>query len=373
MCHQCSASTNAKYQGEFSDQEGLVRCSPCPYRLSSQSGSTKCTFCAENFYSSKGVKELDLLRNPNEFCLDCPDDATCGRNTTIESINVNKDYWRHSDKTSTLYQCQYDNLCNPSDSSCRDGHKGALCEVCIEIKKYFNRNTGNCDTCPSFLRVLWIPLAIIIVGTICLVFNIAGVRYPAFAQQWDRVTTIISCISVQAKIKILISFFQVFTTLDPIYGVQAHADFTEWFKIFNVFNLSLAKLVFVPGECFGPMWVRLLISALWPYVTVPIIIFGVSFIHMCRKRSIRAVATLFENVTSLFIYIFTVVFYLALPSVSSNIFDAIKCQSFQNDDENLKQSYLIADIEQECDGSFDVIFWILFLMWPILMPFVFFI
>jgi len=75
-------------EGEFSDQDGVVKCSPSPHRLSSERASTKCTICAELFYRRKGANETDLLRNPTEFYLERPDHVTCTRSTIIESINA---------------------------------------------------------------------------------------------------------------------------------------------------------------------------------------------------------------------------------------------------------------------------------------------
>lgn len=151
-----------------------------------------------------------------------------------------------------------------------------------------------------------------------------------------------------------------------------------------VFSFRMLEFVAIPAMCFGDMVVQLLLSALWPYAVVVLIIVGL-LIHTYTTNK-RGEAADEKEITckrlffSRCVYAVIVVFYLVLPSVSNGIFVAKKCPSFvTNDDGNLINSYLLADMSMNCDKSTNKeyetllnLFWILFVLWPVLVPIVLF-
>ena len=87
-----------------------------------------------------------------------------------------------------------------------------------------------------------------------------------------------------------------------------------------------------------------------------------------------------QQVKSWSIKLTIIVLYFALPTVSRNIFDAIKCCAFDYDDqEGTSLSYLMIDMEIQCDTEFPEyssitrIFWTLFIIWVALTPLSFFV
>ena len=70
--------------------------------------------------------------------------------------------------------------------------------------------------------------------------------------------------------------------------------------------------------------------------------------------------------------------YVLLPSVSTSIFDAMRCKSFvTNDDGSIENSYLLEDLSISCNKSDSnykdllTTFWVLFTVWPVAMPLLF--
>jgi len=211
-----------------------------------------------------------------------------------------------------------------------------------------------------------------------LIGKLVSNRLPKIKFLLHCISTHLTSISFQEKIKIIISFFQVITTLEPIYGVRMHSAFTSWFDFLQIFNFGLAEALGIPNSCYGSTATRLSINAGWPYALL-LLQFGGIFLHAIiidmRKLTRKDAAAKFLSRS---LYVTIIVFYLVLPSVSRSIFDAITCQSFASSDaDNESQSYLRSDWNLRCDGndpSYDrvkTLFWVLFTAWPVSVPLLF--
>ena len=155
--------------GTYADKNGFEECITCPYRLASTNGSRTCSFCAKGFYLNNNgttINPLDILQDPFTYCKECPFGASCEANSTLSQLDILPDYWRHSNRTSTIYKCSNNNgSCNGStettyskenmelhsfgDTYCNEGHKGPLCQVCEDKRSYFSDTDGQCMKCPS--------------------------------------------------------------------------------------------------------------------------------------------------------------------------------------------------------------------------------
>ena len=185
---------------------------------------------------------------------------------------------------------------------------------------------------------------------------------------------------MQPKFKIIVSFYQVSSTLGIVYGVRLDERFTSWL---NAFSLDLFELA-IPGSCLGVMASRLLIAGLWPYAVVAFVSIAILAQSVVLKlftgagpRS--ALRGAFDRKTlGLLLYWAIFIFYLVLPSVSRSIFGAIQCQSFGYDDAlDTRISFLLADTSLKCNVGPDwengssqlrAYFWSFFGLWPTLVP-----
>jgi len=381
LCSECGVGTVQNQAGQstcevcpsdtFPDQS-KVSCLPCSYRLGSYEESTKCSFCADGFYLKVlNVKSDSLIKNPDNFCLPCPDNARCEKNTTIETLQSSPGYWRASLQTETFYKCNDISGVCFGGTLCAEDHSGVRCEVCVGEKKYFDSSKGECTSCPSFLKLsltIGIVLSIII---FLFVMKYIAEKHGEYERHVMILSSTLTAIGIQAKLKILISFFQVVVTIQTIYGVRMQSAFVSSWD----FILDPSKTFGIPFNCFRSMKMRLLIVAVWPVALALLLISGM-FIYAIVINSQRLERKdAFARFLSLSLRGIIVIFYLVLPSISQRIFDARTCEVFaSNDSKNEFSSYLISDLSVQChngDPNYEdltKVFWALFAIWPVAVP-----
>lgn len=155
----CSACERGKY----SESEGQGQCIPCIHRLSSLLGASNCSVCASGFYLlSTSADPRALLAAPDSHCLPC--DAVpgvdCGWNTRLATLNLTRQYWRHSDGTNQTWRCKSAGGFSPclggadagdeGDGYCAPGYRGLRCELCVntdDAPKYFDKLDVRCRDC----------------------------------------------------------------------------------------------------------------------------------------------------------------------------------------------------------------------------------
>ena len=147
---------------------------------------------------------LTLFRQPLDHCFDCPVNATCPINTTLQTIGIPENFWRDSLYTSELYECkegstfckgmtttEHEKLIIGDQSTivdstsesksgyyCQEGYTGLLCEVCVDDAKYFNRFKNECKECdPISESILRAFLILIAAAAIVCVLSIAYNRF----------------------------------------------------------------------------------------------------------------------------------------------------------------------------------------------------
>jgi hypothetical protein len=386
--------------------------------LDSAPGSDICSFCAPDFYlvENAPTNATSIFQNPSEYCLSCPLHAVCAANTSLDNLSVKPNHWRYSINTSKLYRCKGNNTTcvgtakmttkfenagkrirkdNLDDYGtgmyCQEGHTGPLCEVCVKNDHYFSISNRRCTKCPSPA-----PLAVQFLGIIFGAIMVITIVFYLLKRRIQSFLSIVTSLSPQAKLKLLVSFYQLLSSLENVYGVTVSSELTNWMKVFqNFLTLDFIRITGMPMSCIGPTKQQLLINALWPFMLI--IVGGycfLAYLMVQRRNKLRRqqVAdgqnTKFlqqDNLTDLLknrsIQLTIIVLYFALPMVSQSIFDAIKCRAFQtNDDTPIPafQSHLLMDMSIICDiqkdskyGSILATFWSLFTIWIILIPLAF--
>ena len=260
-----------------------------------------------------------------------------------------------------------------TDSYCKDGHSGPLCEVC-EIGRFFDETSGECLNCPAFTRVIVISAVIIAICVGIIGVYIATASTTTGKQLLDAILAKMSILGLQTKIKIIISFYQVIAILEPVYGIRMDKKFKAWFDFLRMFRFNLINFM-IPSQCLGSMNLYIILSSLWPFILISVLIMGMIIHTAHRKKGTCFDRQIRETIRFKSLYLAIIVVYFTLPSVSNSIFDAIRCQSFlSNDNTGNSNSYLLADRSIKCDESDDMyeelltIFWVFFALWPVLMP-----
>jgi len=427
----CAACTN----GTYTNNEGSKTCIDCPFPLSSDTNSSTCPFCAEDFYLQIAtVDPLEIFKFPRENCLPCPGNATCPAKTILQTIGIPPNFWRDSLNTTELYECkekskktlrkdigveveeeesenivckgfdtkQHETLLSdsaviPNDNGfyCESGHTGPLCEVCTQENKYFDRGDNACNECLTSSDISG-RCVILIVVLLAIAFVLGTIK-----NHFKQLSIMSSSLSLQAKVKIIISFFQLIYTMQEdadetqgIYGVEINDSLKKWLGFLEWFSFDMLQYISVPIECVGSMKDRLVFSVLWPFVAIMIISFGEFVIHVVtdyiakRKKnennlrgsiSAATVSIVREQKWGQILYSTIFLFYFVLPIVANGIFEVINCEAYMtNDFTNNARSYLVSDPRIQCDAEVDdeyrgllTIFWSFFTIWAVLVPLAF--
>ncbi|EOD04348.1 hypothetical protein EMIHUDRAFT_221124 [Emiliania huxleyi CCMP1516] len=188
-----------------------------------------------------------------------------------------------------------------------------------------------------------------------------------------RAARIESAVGLQPKFKVVISFYQVCSTLGLVYGLRLDEHFMRWLDVLKLFSLDLFGVA-IPGRCIGAMSTRLLVAGTWPYAAFAL----VSLAIVAAAAVLNNKQAFDRQLLGRLLYWAIFIFYLALPSVSRSIFSARLCESFGYDDATSQRiSFLLADPSLTCDagptwddetGGLAPYFWAFFALWPVLVP-----
>jgi len=383
-CNQCK-------EGFYAPNTGSIKCIPCPYPLSSAAGSKQCPFCKRGFYLNvANVSADELAEDSTGYCKGCPDKADCAlSNTNLNALPLREGNWRDSENTATMYPCKnnacvgYQPLTNRSrlemqttDIYCAANHTGPLCEVCINSNtEYFNLSEGKCTKCPSTSRYLLRAFIALVIASAAIVIS------WLFLRRLSTFSIAFASLSLQAKVKILVGFYQVISSFRAVYGVSIDDKVIGWFNFVTFFSLDFFQILSIPKDCLGSKKVAFILNACWPYILYAVLITALLlFVIICERLKDARSTDIKSRFGMKTLSIAIVVLYFALPTVSMGIFDAKKCRAFKTNDSDVGEfkSYLLFAMEMECDKDIDEsyasllrMFWVFFMLWPCLTPLMF--
>ena len=177
-----------------------------------------------------------------ETCLECPTEASCSSNVTIETLSLKANFWRLSAATTDIKKCPEEggvahSACTGGSAPlvtahgrraaevptsegiyCRDGHTGPRCEVCEDPEFYYSTDTHSCEGCPSTARA---------VGVVILIVSVIGVLVAAYTWLWRRVARSHLTPAVAGQ-RWLQSFFLF---LRSVFGVDSSLQLAAKFKV----------------------------------------------------------------------------------------------------------------------------------------------
>lgn len=381
-CLQCS-------EGFYGSKEGSKECKKCPYPLSSSRGNNTCSFCSSGFYlTNLTASQEEIFRDSLTYCKPCPEKGICNVNTTIATLGIRKNYWRLSNMTATIYRCNSEACIGSSEGAistssginfdeiyCKENHTGPLCESCILQNSYFDKDKGECKSCPS--SAIMTATLTIFLFAVCI---IAGIIYYLSKKFLHGM---ISSISFQAKLKLMLSFYQIFSSLEDVYGVKISRNVTAWASELLAFlSLDVIKLLnqlVVPESCLFNTKRSIIIRGTMPYMIIILaILFLIAYIayRRCYHTKDTDNFDIEETLKKRIIQLTIIILYFSLPSACRGIFDGIKCRPFDNNDFELgsdsSKSYLLIDFSINCGSEYHksivILFVVFFTIWAILTP-----
>ena len=258
--------------------------------------------------------------------------------------------------------------------ACADGHEGVLCKTCTsnasklggtaddvvngvadsnEVRtawQWYDKNTGRCTPCKSGSQ-LGASLAalctiVIAISTALWLYLVPSAAKRPLLRRYrraiDRARELAVAVSLQAKLKIFISFYQVTVVLGNTYSVKLPDVYTEWIRAFDwLDDLDAVRLLSgVPRECIVSTYSsRLIFGCVTPLVAVAIVMVGSVLYECCtmlpgrfkainRSRRRRRRFSL-RNASLRGLYVATpfalVVGFAFISSVSASIFRVRAC------------------------------------------------
>ena len=171
---------------------------------------------------------------------------------------------------------------------------------------------------------------------------------------------------LQAKFKCCLSFYQVWSVRQSVYGFELPGSLSGVMAFFDALSFDVGAFIFPSWTCLGGLTARLVFAGLWPLVLMLAVALALAARNAVRKGSLKAVA-LHSLEAAVFIS------FCVLPSVTRSLFLAFQCESFGFDDLTSEtKSYLTASLDIECDGSAHqpvvALAASFIVLWPLAMP-----
>ena len=157
-------------------------CLPCKDGQDSEEGSSACTICAQNYYRPHA-------HSPASDCTMCSaiQGVGCGSNTTIETLNLTRGSWRHSQATIQTWSCATSGGWTPcqggvdaayvGDGYCEVGYHGPRCELC-NGPRYFDQLDARCHDCGEvYAKAIALSCALVVAGLVVFCGGAVARRY----------------------------------------------------------------------------------------------------------------------------------------------------------------------------------------------------
>ncbi|KAH8098674.1 hypothetical protein JL720_1634 [Aureococcus anophagefferens] len=185
-------------RGSYSNLTEQSTCALCATPTTTlREGKTYCDACIGDYYWDRRryvqhADETPLAESGQplpckDCCLECDgacavdgdDCVSCPAGTTLESMDLKKNYWRVSERAKKIYECTLEKSCDGGwNSSCAPGHKGPLCGSC-EAHFFYDAVKNRCEDCRDKIKATGSN----IVGTILaalLLLSVVGVVVRRF-------------------------------------------------------------------------------------------------------------------------------------------------------------------------------------------------
>ena len=185
----------------------------------------------------------------------------CIGNSTLETLFLEKNYWRATKTGREIFDCPIDNSCkggsefsNGGESYCSKGHQGVLCAVC-DNEYFFDNEQNTCSKCDDAFKSqsLWTALLVLL-----LIFA-AYMAWKKSLKDETRKVLLKVFRKTKQKINTLAIMLQIATAISVNLSISFPIDFTKFLGAFNMLNLNPFQVV--AFGCMGEFNVSFFIDA----------------------------------------------------------------------------------------------------------------
>ena len=416
VCTSCPRGRKATYKGrsvcaacatgEYQDLEGQTACKLCP--AGTEDGGADKTKCAEcvggtfkpNVGLGKCAKcEPDKVSNRQrtgctckagyfvvnhtstliQTCVKCDIGMKCeDPGLNFAQVETKPGYWQVKEWYETpaqqerfaMLQCPIlaENIClggsdaldasNVNTTTCREGHTGPLCTLCLP--KYAKMSTGLCTLCgePTSLSDRMVNLAICAcVFVACLLAWVYTHRKQLAKKLSANEDKAKKCLHIQSidrrgaalKIKIILGLFQVSSALVASFDIAWPKKYTDFVDSFDWVNLEIPGTGCMVETNFVDQWLSAVLTPL--AIGAPLIAAFFTFqlvFTLSRQKGHDKQGRQNRMLHSSELCLKWVIYMLFLiyPSTSSIILRMFDCTTLENGD-----AYLKADFSIQCGAA----------------------
>ena len=151
--------------GRFPNLVDQKSCTPCTDNTWSSPGSSSCDSCQKNYFLPPQLeKKTTSVGTASVECLPCLVNAICLANVTLETIDLDEQWWRLGPRSKELHRCDQNDEtkftpCRGGNQSgadgsgyCLEGYRGPLCRLCNTSDEgqlqWYNPQSYMCEKCP---------------------------------------------------------------------------------------------------------------------------------------------------------------------------------------------------------------------------------
>lgn len=292
---------------------------------------------------------------PTVACQVCPANVYCPGGAIL---NLDKDYWRESNITATIYQCpSLDSCLGGTDpaNQCREGQSGPYCTVCDP--GYTQDQNGQCYACGNSSSVGKAALSVLfLVLVLCIalflkyrkkIVKLYNKLMKKASENFAKIAANRKFHTLRVKAKIVIAFVQIVYSIGPAMGIVFPSSYNSYLSYYSIVQLNVVRLPSVGCLVVANFYTELLIVTISPFLLFFLVAVTIQAVIISAERWnsrnpwYRRERGLRDTINAAF-----VISYFVLVDASVKIFQVFHCQTFDSGD-----SYLVADYSISCNAE----------------------
>ena len=219
--------------GETTNLVSQQSCKPCVDNTWSNPGSSSCDSCQKDYFLPPQLeKKTTYVGTASVECLLCLDNAKCLANVTLETIDLDDQWWRLGPRSKELHKCDQNvqtkfTPCRGGNQSgvdgsdyCHEGYEGPLCRLCTDDTEWYNPQSSECEECPEPANTIGQLVGMVSGVLVLLTALVLAIKYASKRSSHvmrarnglvlclRRMHHLSTAVSLVPKLKLVLAFYQ---------------------------------------------------------------------------------------------------------------------------------------------------------------------